>query len=829
MSIDFGKLNTGNNVDTILHPRELFSALPGKNPRKFQYPRDVQSQVWEGWFKRRNESDLIIKMNTGSGKTIVGLLLLKSCLNEKKSPAVYIVPDNYLVQQVRNEAKDLGIDTTDDVNSPRFLSGKSILVINIHKLVNGMSKFGVGDEGIKINIGSLLIDDAHACNETIEEKFTATIPSNSDCYNELLEIFQKPLREQCESKAIEIESGDYAAYMPVPFWAWKNNLSEISKILIKHKSSDPLLFTLPLLKESLSLCRCVVSANSIEITPYCIPIHMIPSISHSQRKVFMTATLVDDSVLSSHFGTEKQSLIQPIVPDTAGDIGDRMILLPQVINTDITDADIKLFCKSVSQHINVVVIVPSDHRAKFWADQADRILNKSNLYEGVDELRKGKVGLVVLVNRYDGIDLPQGACRLLVIDGLPDVRRLIDKVNQSVLMGSERVRAQIAQRIEQGMGRAVRSSGDYCAVFLMGKNLTNQLYAGDGLDNFSPGTKAQLNLSDKLSEQIKNNSLDQIWADVILRCLNRDQEWIAASKSALASLTYESTPTIDEGVIAQRNAFDFASHNNFSDAIKILEDVSNATDDPIAKSYLKFCLAEYTNQHDEPEAQKILMSAAAINRRILKPIQGISYHKLESSTLDQAKACSAFLKNRHDEPNKNLIEVNGILESIIFKPDTAPAFEESMSLIAKFIGFQSQKPEEDYNKGPDLLWELGGLSYLVIECKNGVTNQKISKHDSNQLNGSAVWFRDKYDKSCSFTPILIHPSTKLDNSASLHEGTRIIDTKKLDALKLNIHAFIKALSIQSNYNNIEEIREKLIFYKLRREDFIQNYTLNFTV
>lgn len=41
------------------------------------------------------------------------------------------------------------------------------------------------------------------------------------------------------------------------------------------------------------------------------------------------------------------------------------------------------------------------------------------------------VGLVVLVNKYDGIDLPNDACRIPVIDGLPDVRRKIDIIRQS--------------------------------------------------------------------------------------------------------------------------------------------------------------------------------------------------------------------------------------------------------------------------------------------------------------------------------------------------------------------------------------------------------------
>lgn len=158
MPIDFGKIKTGNVSNTALHPREIFTALPGKKEGKFEYPRDVQTQVWDSWFSRKNEKDLVIKMNTGSGKTVVGLLILKSCLNEGKSPAVYVVPDNYLVEQVANEAKDLGIEVTKEADSYRFLSGKAILIINIYKLVNGKSVFGIGDEGIKINIGSIIFD-----------------------------------------------------------------------------------------------------------------------------------------------------------------------------------------------------------------------------------------------------------------------------------------------------------------------------------------------------------------------------------------------------------------------------------------------------------------------------------------------------------------------------------------------------------------------------------------------------------------------------------------------------------------------------------------------
>ena len=828
MAIDFGKLNIGGTADTVLQPREIFAALPSKKEGKFEYPRDVQSQVWDHWFKRRNVNDLVVKMNTGSGKTVVGLLILKSCLNENKGPALYITPDNYLVAQVLTEANDLGIEATDNANSPRFLSGKAILVTNIHKLVNGLSVFGVGDQGVKIKIGSLLIDDAHACIDTIEDQFMLTINSDSPAYGELFDNFSETLFSQCETKTSEIESGDPMAYMQVPFWTWQQKLHETSKTIIKHKNTDEIKFSWPLLKESLKLCRCVVSATRIEISPHCIPIHMIPSIICATRKIFMTATLVDDGILSTHFGITEKSICEVVIPDSAGDIGDRMILLPQVINPEISDADIKQFCKEISKQFNIVVIVPSDYRADFWADSADLILKKDNIYAGVERLKKEKVGLVILVNRYDGIDLPKDACRILVIDGLPDVRRQIDKVNQSILMGNDRLTSQTIQRIEQGMGRGVRSSDDHCVVFLMGKNLTGQLYAGGAIGKFSPGTKAQLNLSESLSSQIQGQGLNEI-KDVIFLCLNRKIDWVTASKGAVASLTYKPISDIDQIAITIRNAYDLASHNNYKVATSELCNLVNITIDKQLKGYLKQCLAEYINFYDEVESQKTLMSAAFINTRVLKPLEGIAYHKLESVVMDQARACSEFFKKYQDDPNKLIIEVYGLLELLVFKQDTANIFEESMKRLANYLGFNSQRPEADCNKGPDVLWETGGLNYFVIECKNGACSATINKHDCNQLNGSSIWFKTKFDNTCKHTPILIHPSSIYEHAASPNKITRIISKVNLENLKKSISVFAKTVCIENNIHNVEKIRELLIFHKLRPQDLLDNYTSGYSV
>jgi replicative superfamily II helicase len=157
--------------------------------------------VLEQWFERRAEQDLVIKMNTGSGKTAVGLLALQSAVNEKIVPVVYIAPDRFLADQVLKEAHLLGIEVTSDEDDIGFLSGRKILVITVHKLLNGRSRFGVGAEGRKIEIGTLLVDDAHACLEITREQFKICLPSAHPAYDAIVGIFTDELRNQSRRAA----------------------------------------------------------------------------------------------------------------------------------------------------------------------------------------------------------------------------------------------------------------------------------------------------------------------------------------------------------------------------------------------------------------------------------------------------------------------------------------------------------------------------------------------------------------------------------------------------------------------------------------------------
>jgi len=826
MFIDFDKLNGNNSVDTTIDPRELFDVLPEKDEKYEEYLRDVQTEVLNKWYNNnRDKKDVILKMNTGSGKTVVGLLALKSSLNENKGPAVYVVPDAYLLKQVKNEAKSLGVEVTENTRDPSFLKGESILVINIFKLINGISQFGV--EQKEIDIGSIVIDDAHACLDISESQFTIKIPSNTGVYKELLGLFRESIKQQSEVGLIELENGDPKANQMVPFWSWIDYKSDVIRLLHREKDNDgddykSLKFGWPLIKNNIDLCNCVIGSDFIEISPKFLPIHTIPSFQQAKRRIFMSATIADDSVLVSHFNIDPESINEAITPNSPNDIGERMIVVPQELNPAITDDELKVFYKNLSKTQNVVVIVPSYYRAEYWKDAADDILKSENLNNGVSRLKNGHVGLVVVVNKYDGIDLPKSACTVLVIDGLPDVRRKIDKVEESALRGSEVASGGKIQKIEQGMGRGIRSKDDYCVVFLMGHSLVSHLYVNGAISNFTPATKKQMELSDQLSKQLRGKSLHEL-RSVIDYSLKRDRDWIKTSRGALVQVKYDPEVNFNERVVLERSAYNQALINNNQEAVKMIQDAINEEEDATLKGFLKQKMAEYMHFIDSVEAQKTLKSAVKDNTQVIHPIEGIQYDRLMPTDSSQAQQLLEKIKTRFKDPNKFVIFVNKLIDQLVFVPGTSNIFEEAIKDLAEVIGLKGQRPEKQFNKGPDNLWNVGGSSYFVIECKNEATTNFISKGDCNQLNGSITWFNNHYDHNNVLVPIMIHRSDKFEYSASPDPTIRIINEKLLEELKSNLRSFAQAVALNSN--DVNKIDDLLNQHAFKEKKFIKKYTI----
>ncbi|QNE43962.1 hypothetical protein F1C15_09240 [Frigoribacterium sp. NBH87] len=789
--VDFGAMLASDADDAPIEPRELHSQLT-KAPG-YGYLRDVQGQVLSKWHERRDERDIVIKVNTGGGKTIDGLIILQSYLNAGEGPALFVAPSDYLVGQVLAEAQKLGIEVTTNVDGAAYLNSEAIGVVNAHKLVNGRTVFSSRrPTRPRAPIGVVVVDDVHAALATTREKLSLTVPRKNAAFMPLLDLFAEDLKTQSSDSYLDVRDDRRGAPVRVPFWAWRSKVEQAREILRKETGEkQDLFYDWPAVAEVLPLCRAVFSNHELTITPHCPPIDHVTSFMEAKHRVFLTATLADDSVLVTDFGASPASVQSPITPLSAGDIGERMIVAPQEINPALTAEAIRAEIISLSKTFNTVVLVPSASWAEAWRAHAAIVATKDDIDEAVKKLRgKKHVGLVVLVNRYDGIDLPDDACRILVLDGLPEAFSPEERLSSSLARASSGIDDRQVQRIEQGMGRGVRSNEDHCVVFLLGPRLAQLTVDPRTVTRFSPATQQQLKLSRQVAANMDNLPLSKI-VDTVKQALTRDKNWVELALKALRNIA-PAPGHVSDAAVAEREAYVLAHNADLAGARDRIATAAAAADETSSGRLLEL-QATYADMTSPELGQQILTQARAKNTNVTKPLAGLTFVALETHS-PQAVACAARLGQKYSTAAALRLDVESIIEDLAFDEYRVEQTEEALRRVGEFIGLGSQRPEHDTNTGPDNLWALGNNEFWVIEAKTGAKSTAIGKRDMSQLASSMLWFGQRYDPAARAVPIMVHRAVAAYSDATPVTDMKIITERGLGELTAALRAFAIALA-----------------------------------
>ncbi|MCX5450277.1 DEAD/DEAH box helicase family protein [Streptomyces nigrescens] len=834
MALNWDLIGTGDS-EALLRPRDIYAGLAS---RPWPYLRHEQGEVLDKWFDQREQRDVVIKQNTGGGKTAVGLLIAQSTLNEGIGKAVYLTPDNYLVKQVREEATKLGVATTDDPHDPAFLTTQAVLVTNYQKLINGKSAFGVvGDSKEPVDLGIVVVDDAHAALARTEDQFRLRVPASHEAYAKLLELFAEDLQYQSANAWSELEDKDPTALAPIPFWAWADKNDEVLKILRPHRLERDFMFVWPLIAEVLHLCTATATSKAIEIRPSCTPIDRIPSFVRARRRVYLTATLADDSALVTDFGADAALVAEPVTPGSASDLGERMILAPVALNPGLAPEAMRVLARQFADGdrdgdgvadadpVNVVVLVPSDRAAAAWAPHAHRTFRVGDLEAGVQELQGGHVGLVVLVNKYDGVNLPDDACRLLILDGIP---RPLDGVErrEAVALADSTVRlAREIQRIEQGMGRGVRDRNDYCAVLLLGANLAVSIHDPRHLALFSPATRAQLKLSRAIASQLKGEGLDAV-RQALRDCLGRVPQWTRRSSRALAEVRYAEHGTVRAEAVALREAFDLAATNRTRAAAdRVQRAVNDLGDgDKALRGWLREQKAAYLHLTNRSDAQHALAGALDDNSFVLRPVDAAPVQI--RAAVAQARAAAEFLAGQYSDGVSLRLSMQALFENVVWgEEERSDDAEQTWHKLGLHLGFVSSRPEKQYGTGPDNLWALSAARQAVTELKTGcgTGTAAIAKKDMDQLGGSVRWLNG-HNPEVKALPVMLHPSRVSDDKATAPSGMRVVTPELFEKLKKAVMQYAAALtSSPGRWGDEQAVAEQLAHHKLTGDRFFDAY------
>lgn len=197
--------------------------------------------------------------------------------------------------------------------------------------------------------------------------------------------------------------------------------------------------------------------------------------------------------------------------------------------------------------------------------------------------------------------------------------------------------------------------------------------------------------------------------------------------------------------------------------------------------------------------------------------------RLETMALDQSDA----LLGRG--PEEFLFGFGAMLEQLSphADPDAVPRFEQAMCELGLHLGFSAQRPEREIGLGPDVLWGLGDMTYLVIECKSGSEAGRIPRSDMAQLSQSMDWFGEAYS-SCEATPVLVHPSRKLHSKATAGSGCRILTFDKLEKLRGAISTFSTSIAHGSGYADPATVEKRLAALHLNAPALADHWTVKTT-
>jgi hypothetical protein len=819
----FKKINDQQHSDITLpiDPNELFYSL--KKEKEYSYLRGIQEEALSSWHFRRKETNVLVKMNTGAGKTLVGLLILYSKLIETNKKSIFLCPDKQLVNQVFDQSSKYGIPTciidSDNEFPEDFLNNNAILITTVQKLFNGKNIF----DRYKIDIGSIVIDDAHKCIEKIQESFAIKLSNEHGTYNELFKLFSEELKKQAIGSYEAIKSGQPDYYMKVPFWSWLDNKENVIRILSPYlNETDTLLFKWDLFHNNYNQYELYISSSKIEIVPQKCYVQNIQTYANAEFKYALSATFENDIALMYDLDFSSYSIQNPIEPKHRKDYGQRLILTPKRYFKDFNEDDL---VKVVQHHLksgqNILVLVPSFREARSWESIGARIINE-NIELELEKLKKSKANFIVLANRYDGIDLGGDACNVLIIHEHPKYKFLKDRYLENILHKTNT--NIIAQTIEQGMGRTVRSGNDYSVIYLFGKNILRFLRHKENFKYLNKHTKRQIEIGLNLlsQEEIDSSSYAKAIFETADFCLSQNDEWLKYYQNFMKGVDDENDSSDKENQLLlkeleQQAILNFVNGKNekaVEFANKILTmDLSDSE----RALYNLFC-ANMIYLYDKNISNDLILKARDYSRHMFEPFLSKQYLKKQLKTGNQFISAINFIHS-FTTMNDAIDYLNEMKSKLKFDPrNSADDFEEAIRLLGKMLGFYSTRPEKEKNEGPDNLWMMQNNCCLILESKSEKEYKNlISKSDISQLLHSLEWFDSKYlNDDVVYYGVTVQYNKHKENGVVIKSNILAFDSNSLEKMHVSIARYIDFLS----KNKINELTEEKV-----RAEFISN---NFT-
>jgi RAD3-like DEAD/DEAH box helicase len=740
--------------------------------------------------------DIALQLPTGSGKTLVGLLIAEWRRRKYGERVVYLCPTRQLVNQVAQQASGkYGLDLHaftgsraqyDARASADWQSAEAIAVTNYSSLFNTNPFFS--DPNL------IILDDAHSAENYISAFWSLLIEkSNAEhasAFSAIAGVIS-PLLPPSDQSRLAGDSKDAADYQwveKIPTPVFQGITTEIVPLLDEHVKGTKLRHTWSLIRDSLHACHLYISRRAILIRPLIPPASTHLPFSGAKQRLYMSATLGAGGDLERVTGRQPIHKIPvPLGWDKQG-IGRRFFLFPK---RSLDDAETERFAvESMKLARRALYLVPDDYsaekiKAAIVKTVACQVFDATQIETSKAPFVNCDKAVAVVANRYDGIDLVDDDCRLLLADGLPgganlQERFFVLRVSAQLLLDDR-----ILTRLVQGFGRCTRSPNDYAAVIVLGESLNGYLFKKERREFFHPEIQAELEFGLEQSKGASGNEM----LENLRHFLAQDADWDGAEKaivslrSGLTQHTLAATKELADTVAAELS-YQYALWNgDFLAALEHCRTVIGKLNHADLRGYRALWLylagsaawlALRAGQLDKDEIAKDYFRKAQAAAPVLRWLVGLRTEKSGSASVTPIEPRLTAMIERLETVLENMGTIHdrkydaeeSIILKLLLQNDNGKAFEGGHKRLGDLLGYSAGNSSEE--AAPDPWWSADDSFCLVFEDHaEGKPETVYSVTKARQAASHPDWIRENLPQfsKAEIVAILITPCTRTTKGA----------------------------------------------------------------
>jgi hypothetical protein len=512
-----------------------------------------QEKTLDAYFRDfKGARDIAIELPTGTGKTLVGLLIAEYRRRAMDERVAFLCSTRQLCAQVARLAQRYGIPTSllvgrqadyDPQKFANYQQGKAVAVTTYSGIFNANPK--INDPHV------IVCDDAHSADSFVSDMWTVRVNryDNEAGFLSLMNFLKTTIPENLlhriqhfEASALTRTSVDLISTISL-----YDKLKDFRDAMEAIVEDTDLVYSWRLLSPHLSACSLYCSPDTLELRPILAPTRTHRPFAHANQRIYMSATLGDDGDIERSFGIQEiKKLPVPEGWDRRG-TGRRLFLFPGVTPLDTqAEATTKLLQAGGK---SLILVRDNRTRDEFAKNLKSgfQIFTSADTEQEIQKFRSAAApAVLILANRYDGIDFPGDDCRNMLVYSLPTGANLQEAYMVHRLNAVAQLRDRIRTRITQAVGRCTRDESDYSVVIVDGNDLLKWFCTKENTAGMHPELQAEIAFGLQNSEERSTADLLELskallqqtpdWDEAEADLKNRRNESVKRNDASAATL-----------------------------------------------------------------------------------------------------------------------------------------------------------------------------------------------------------------------------------------------------------------------------------------------------